>query len=398
MAFTDINSEDRLVQKTFADHLHDVLGWESVYAWNDETFGPDGTLGRADTREVVLTRDLRAAVARLNPQLPAAAVEEAVAKMTGHDFSRSLLQHNQEFHGYLRDGVPVSYTDTAGQRRETRARVIDFLNAANNRFVAVRELKITGLRSPSYNRRADMVCFVNGLPLVFMELKAVYRNIRAGFDGNLRDYLDEHVIAHAFHHNAFLIVSNGHRARYGSITSQWEHFAEWKRTDESDRGSVEAQVLLDGMLAHDRLLDLVENFILFDASKPGATRKVVARNHQFLGVNHAFASVQRQEELKREFPPERRLAYRLVELPREEATDAEHPLVTDEPKTLQLVESAHPDLGKLGVFWHTQGSGKSYLMAFFAEKVRRRLAAKRRRAIWIGRGRGLAHFHHDTFP
>ena len=390
MAFTDINSEDRLVQKTFADHLHDVLGWESVYAFNDETFGPQGTLGRTDTREVVLLRDLRAAIARLNPQLPATAVEEAAGRMARHDFSRSLLQYNQEFHGFIRDGVPVSYTDTTGQRRETRARVIDFLNAANNRFVAVRELKITGLRSPSYNRRADLVCFVNGLPLVFIELKAVYRNIRAGFDGNLRDYLDEHVIGHAFDHNAFLIVSNGHHARYGSITSGWEHFAEWKRADESDPGSMEAQVLLDGMLAHDRLLDLVENFILFDASKPGATRKVVARNHQFMGVNNAFASVQRQEELKREFPPERRIVSRRLDW------DA-LPLAAEDPpkgrafslasevdasderaslRVLNLVESAHPDLGKLGVFWHTQGSGKSYSMAFFAEKVRRRISAK----------------------
>ncbi len=384
MAFTDINSEDRLVQKTFADHLHDALGWESVYAFNDETFGPDGTLGRADTREVVLLRDLRAAIARLNPELPASAVEEAAAKMARHDFSRSLLQHNQEFHGFIRDGVPVTYRDTNGALRETTARVLDFRNGngadgtPNNRFVAVRELKITGLRSPSYNRRADIVCFVNGLPLVFIELKAVYKNIRAGFDGNLRDYLDEHVIAHAFAHNAFLIVSNGHRARYGSITSQWEHFAEWKRNDERDRGNVEAQVLLDGMLAQDRLLDLVENFILFDASKPGATRKVVARNHQVMGVNNAVASVQRQEELRREFPPERRLAYRVVELPREEATDADQAalLGPQAPRTLQLVESAHPDLGKLGVFWHTQGSGKSYSMAFFAEKVRRRVSSK----------------------
>ena len=127
--------------------------------------------------------------------------------------------------------MPVSYRDTQSQLRHAQARVIDFQNGngqdgkPNNRFVAVRELKITGLRAPSYNRRADLVCFVNGLPLVFIELKAVYKNIRAGFDGNLRDYLDENVIAHAFHHNAFLIVSNGHRARYGSITSQWEHFA-----------------------------------------------------------------------------------------------------------------------------------------------------------------------------
>ncbi|CAN5302625.1 hypothetical protein BH20VER2_BH20VER2_11380 [soil metagenome] len=246
-----------------------------------------------------------------------------------------------------------AYRDAQGALRETRARVLDFQNGQgadgkpNNRFVAVRELKITGLRSPSYNRRADIACFVNGLPLVFIELKAVYKNIRAGFDGNLRDYLDEHVIAHAFDHNAFLIVSNGHRARYGSITSQWEHLAEWKRTDETDRGSVKAQALLDGMLAHDRLLDLVENFILFDASKPGATRKVVARNHQFMGVKNAVASVWRQEELKREFPPERRLAYRVVELPREEASDADQAVLLgpQAPATLQLVESAHPDLG-----------------------------------------------------
>ena len=240
--------------------------------------------------------------------------------------TRLLLQHNREFYGYLLDGVPVSYRDFRGDLRHAQARVIDFSNGGkngipNNRFLAVRELKITGLRTPGYNRRADLVCFVNGLPLVFIELKAVYKNIRAGFDGNLRDYLDENVIVHAFHHNAFLIVSNGHRARYGSITSQWEHFSEWKRGDERDKGSVEAQILLDGMLSHDRLLDFVENFILFDDSKPGATRKVLGRNHQVLGVNNAVASVWRQEELKREFPPEKRLTYQVVEVPIEQAVD-----------------------------------------------------------------------------
>ena len=121
MAFTDINSEDRLVQKTFAKHLQSVLGWDSVYAWNEETFGPDGTLGRADTREVVLTRDLRAALVRLNPLLPPVAIAEAVQTMTRHDFSRSLLQHNQEFYKFIRDGVPVSYKDAQGQLREMRA-------------------------------------------------------------------------------------------------------------------------------------------------------------------------------------------------------------------------------------------------------------------------------------
>jgi len=387
MAYTDINSEDRLVQATFAEHLEKVLGWDSVYAWNQESFGPDSTLGRASEREVVLVRDLREALEGLNPALPEAAINEAVVKLTHHDYSRSLLQHNQAFYKLIREGVPVSYRDAQGTLRHAQARVIDFRQAANNRFLAVRELKITGLRTPNYNRRADLVCFVNGLPLVFIELKAVYKNIRAGFDGNLRDYLDENVIAHAFHHNALLIVSNGDSARYGSITSAWEHFGEWKRLDERDKGSVAAEVLLNGMLAKDRLLDIVENFILFDASKPGAVRKVVARNHQLLGVNQAVAAVVRQEEIKRQFPPGERLKYRVIELPLPGAEPAANEslaaylaaaeplaptyLAQAEPRTLQIIERAHPDLGRLGVVWHTQGSGKSYSMAFFAEKVRR---------------------------
>jgi type I restriction enzyme R subunit len=373
MAYTDVNSEDRLVQKTFANHLRDVLGWESSYAWNEETFGPDGTLGRVDTRDVVLTRDLRAAIVRLNPELPAAAVDQAVHKMTRHDTTRSLVQHNRDFYQLIRDGVPVEYGDEQGRRRDAFARVIDFRDPTNNRFLAVRELKLTGLRTPGYNRRADLVCFVNGLPLVFIELKAVHKSVRAGFDGNLRDYLDEHVIAHAFHHNAFLVVSNGHRARYGTITSEWEHFSDWKRNDERDAGSVDAQILLDGMLAKHRLLDLVENFILFDASKPGSIRKIVARNQQVLGVNNAVAAVLRHEELKRRIPREDRLRYRLVDVPREKASDGSAGSVGaayQSPKVL-VVEAAHHDLGKLGVFWHTQGSGKSYSMALFAEKVRR---------------------------
>lgn len=386
MAATGINSEDRLVQATFATHLKEKLGWESVYAFNEETFGPDGTLGRADQTEAVLTRDLRAALTRLNPDLPVSAIDDAVRALTVHDFSHSLVQHNRDFYRMIKAGAPVSYRDAAGRLRDARARVIDFNNApGSNRFLAVRELKLTGLRTPNYNRRADLVCFVNGLPLVFIELKAVYKNIRAGFDGNLRDYMDENVVAHAFHHNAFLIVSNGDRARYGSLTSEWEHFHEWKRLDEADRGEVDAEILLNGMLAHDRLLDIVENFILFDESKAGATRKVVARNHQVLGVNRAIASVRRQEDLKREFPPEKRLQHRVVELPLERRALADKERLQSVPEAeaalphfipegpVNIIERAHPELGRLGVFWHTQGSGKSYSMVFFAEKVRRKV-------------------------
>lgn len=387
MAATGINSEDQLVQATFAAHLRDKLGWESVYAWNQETFGPAGTLGREDTTEAVLKRDLWAALERLNPDMPPSAVNDALGALTRQDFSRSLTQHNQDFARLIRNGVPVSWRDAEGQQHDARARVIDFDNAPGaNRFVAVRELKLTGLRAPTYSRRADLVCFVNGLPLVFIELKAVHKNIRAGFDGNLSDYMDENVIAHAFHHNAFLIVSNGDKAKYGSITSEWDHFYEWKRQDEADKGKLDAEVLLDGMLAHDRLLDIVENFILFDESKPGKTRKVVARNHQVLGVNRAVASVARQEELKRAFPPEERLRHRVVELPLEKRAIADQKRAAKAAEAgvpalpsfipegpIGLIERAHPDLGRLGVFWHTQGSGKSYSMAFFAEKVRRKV-------------------------
>ncbi len=384
MAVTSINSEDQLVQKSFADHLERELGWDSVYAWNRETFGPNGTLGRAGTKEAVLVRDLRAALERLNPDLATSAVENAVRQMTDYDFSRSMVQHNRDFYHLLRAGVLVHYSDAQGRQKSARARVIDFDNAPGaNRFLAVRELKLTGIRTPNYNRRADLVCFVNGLPLVFIELKAVHKDIREGFENNLSDYMDVNVIAHAFHHNAFLIVSNGKDARYGSITSEWDHFSQWKRLDESDKGDVRGRVLLNGMMAHDRLLDIVENFILFDDSKPGITRKVIGKNHQVLGVNRAVASVVRQEELKREYPPERRVTSRLVELPPVTsdstgdppaqwlAAESTPPYVERDP--IEIEERAHPDLGRLGVFWHTQGSGKSYSMAFFAEKVRRKL-------------------------
>lgn len=373
MALTDINGEDRLVQKTFAEHLEKVLGWDSVYAYKPETFGTNGTLGRSSERDVVLVRDLRAALEKLNPEIPIAARDQAVEKLTHNDLSRSLLQHNRDFYDFIRNGVPVEWRNLTGEIQHARARVIDFRNPANNRFLAVRELRIQGLRVPHYNRRADLVCFVNGLPLVFIELKAVYRNIRAGFDDNLTDYMSEHSIAHAFYHNAFLVVSNGDKARYGSVTSKWDHFVEWKRNTEKDKARLDAQALLDGMLQKERLLDIIENFILFDESRAGGTRKIVARNHQVLGVNNAVAAVQHQENLKRKFPVQERLKYRTAIVEARAETDAEHAQGQAATRKLELpiIERIHPDLGRVGVFWHTQGSGKSYSMVFFAEKVRR---------------------------
>ncbi len=368
---TDINSEDRLVQETFANHLETELGWENVFAWNQETFGQTGTLGRESTKDVVLKPHLEAALRKFNPEAPDHAIAEALEKLTRVDFSRSMLQHNEEFYRWCRDGVPVTVRSDEGQTEHPDLRVIDFERPEENRFVAVRELKVTGLRAPEYNRRADIVCFVNGLPLVFIELKAVYLNIRQGYDGNISDYKD--TIPHVFHHNAFLIVSNGDRAKYGSITSEWPHFYEWKRQKEEEEGDVDARVLLNGMLAKERLLDLFENFILFDGSRSGGVRKVVARNHQWMGVNKAVGSVERQQELKKRYPPDKRLVYS-EEPPRENLALLDQAEAAPKAKPEKYLRLAHKDLGRLGVFWHTQGSGKSYSMLFFAEKVRRRVA------------------------
>ena len=340
-----------------------------------ETFGPDGTLGRESAKEAVLTRDLRAALERLNPHLPASVVEDAVRALTAWDASRSTVQHNREFYGLIRGGVPVQYRDAQGRLKPARG-PRDRLRQCARRQPLPRRAGARTHRHPHAELqppRRPRLLSSTACRWSSSSSRRSTGTSREGFDNNLTDYMHETVIAHAFHHNAFLIVSNGDRARYGSITSKWEHFAEWKRLDEADRGQVDAERLLDGMLAHDRLLDFVENFILFDDSRPGGARKIVARNHQVLGVNRAVASVARQEELKRELPPERRLKRRIVELPLE-AQDRQGRRRPSFPKALSRSSNGRiRELGRLGVFWHTQGSGKSYSMAFFAEKVRRKL-------------------------
>jgi type I restriction enzyme R subunit len=169
------------------------------------------------------------------------------------------------------------------------------------------------------------VGFVNGLPLVFIELKAAHKKLKSAFDNNLRDY--KNTLPHLFWYNAFIILSNGSHSLMGSLTGEWEHFADWKKINsEGEQGIISLDTLLRGTCEPARLLDIVENFILFTAGKSGL-EKLVARNHQYLGVNNAIRAVQ---EIRQ-------------------------------------------NQGRLGVFWHTQGSGKSYSMVFFAQKVLRKL-------------------------
>ncbi|MBK9688633.1 MAG: type I restriction endonuclease subunit R [Saprospiraceae bacterium] len=194
--------------------------------------------------------------------------------------------------------------------------------------MAVRQLWIQG-RS-NRERRPDIIGFVNGIPLVFIELKNPTKNIREAYDNNFLDYLD--VIPQLFHHNALVILSNGRESKIGSITSKYHHFHEWKRISEADEGVVDLDRMIIGVCHKQRLLDLFENFILFDHSL-GKVVKLIARNHQYIGVNKAIENIRHKEQL-----------YKLGKISLE-------------------------DKQKLGVFWHTQGSGKSYSMVFFCQKI-----------------------------
>jgi type I restriction enzyme R subunit len=314
-------TEDTLVQQTTAEFLKQELGWESVYAYNNENFGPNSLLGRASDRDVVLSRPLRTKLVALNPGLPDAAYDDAVRQIVATVATQSLIVTNREKYNFIRDGVQVAFRNARGDRERRRLRVFDFAEPTNNDFLCVRELWVRG---DLYRRRADIVGFVNGLPLLFMELKNVSKDIRAAYAHNFKDYKD--TVPHLFHHNAFVVLGNGVDAKLGSVTSRFEHFHEWKRLVEEQSGAVDMETLLKGVCEKTNFMDLLENFIVFDDSA-GEPKKILARNHQFLGVNRAIEAV--RERKGRD--------------------------------------------GKLGVFWHIQGAGKSYSMVMFTRKVHRKI-------------------------
>jgi type I restriction enzyme R subunit len=315
-------TEDTLVQQTTADYLQQQLGWQSVYAFNKEDFGPDSLLGRASDREVVLTRSLRQALLSLNPGLPDAAYDDAIRQLVDVAASETLIGANRDKHALMLDGVRVTFRNADGERVHERLRVFDFEQPESNEFLCVRELWVRG---DLYLKRADIIGFVNGLPLLFIECKNIGKNLRAGFEQNYLDY--KSTIPHLFHHNAIVMFGNGEQAKIGSITSEWGHFSRWKRlAEDAPPGVVEMETLLKGVCDKANFIDLFENFLLFD-DKSGEPIKILARNHQFLGVNRAIESVRERRERA----------------------------------------------GRLGVFWHTQGSGKSYSMVMFTRKVHRKL-------------------------
>lgn len=313
-------SENILVQESAGHLLETELGWHVAFAYNTEVLGKGGTFGRRSYQEILLSRYFRNALQRLNPWINELQIAEAERLMTSRLSTASLLQINEEKYGYIRDGVPVTVKRPDGKTETKRAAVIDFQNPDENEFLAIKELKIHG---DLYRRRTDIVGFVNGIPLLFVELKKPTVDVYNAYTDNYRDYQD--TIPQLFYYNAFLMLSNGLDAKVGTLGSKYEFFHEWKRLEEKDSGTVSLATMLRGICKKENFLDLLENFILFDHSG-GKTVKILARNHQYLGVNEA----------------------------------------------MRAYEARKLNDGKLGVFWHTQGSGKSYSMVFFAQKIRRK--------------------------
>jgi type I restriction enzyme R subunit len=316
-------TEDNLVEQP-AIGLFASLGWQTVSA-QGETFGAGSMVGRETKGEVVLVERLRTKLSQFNPTLPPDAISNAVDELTRDRSAMSLEAANRTVYGLLKDGITVSIPDLehGGQKTE-RLRVVDWAQPENNDFLLVSQLTVVG---NLYTCRPDLVGFVNGLPWVVIELKKPGVPARAAFDENLTHYKQQ--VPNLFWSNALLIASNGSDSRVGSLTAEWDRFFEWKRIEREDEPRrVSLEVLLRGTCDRTRLLDLVENFTLFSEHKAGLI-KILGQNHQYLGVNNAIAS---------------------------------------------MLEARALGHGRGGVFWQTQGSGKSFSMVFFAQKVLRKLA------------------------
>lgn len=305
------------------------LGYRHIYAEHNDT------TGRTSQQEVVLLPVLRAQLIRLNPHLPGTAIEEAIARLTDSRMFTNAVEANRELYHLMRDGVQVTITNAKGRQEPATVKVIDFDDETQNDYLVVSELWVQG---EVYRRRADLVVFLNGLPLIFIELKNSNEKLRIAYDKNLLDYRKD--IMQLFHYNALCLLSNGIETKAGAFSAGWDHFFLWQRVQEEDERpdkerirqyGVSLDYAILGICEKKRLLDYFENFIFYYND----TVKICAKNHQLLGVNN----------LIRRFKERR-------------AHDAEG---TDEQNK-----------GKLGVFWHTQGSGKSYSMIFFTRKVFRK--------------------------
>lgn len=322
---TPIGPESKYVESpTMA--LLGQLGWSTVDAFG-EILGTKGMLGRDSQHDVVLTHRLKQAMLRLNiSDIPDSLIDEAVEAVAKDRSAMDPVRANREVYGLLRDGYLAEWTDENGDKHLETLRYLDLKDPLNNDLLAVQQMWVKGTL---HSRRPDIILFVNGIPLVLMELKGPSQPVKAAFDDNLTDYRD--TIPQLFVPSCFVLVSNGSEAKIGSTFAPWDFFSDWKVIDaDGKRGAIPLETALRGTCDPTILLDLFENFVAY-LERPGGLIKNIARSHQYLGVNAAIHNMQRAR--------------------------------------------AENDK-RLGVFWHTQGSGKSLSMLWFTQKVLRQIPGK----------------------
>ena len=320
-------SEDNIEQSICNRLSLPEYGWKRIECNPSVASQDDVSMsGRVDASECILPKVLLVALERINPQIDKHILQKVVNDFRKNYAASDIVDINYKFYNHIRNGIKVSVKKN-GRNDFDFVKLIDFDNVENNDFHCVNQMWIKGrLRY----RRPDVLLFVNGLPVVFIELKNSTVKIEEAYNKNLVSYRED--IPNVFAFNQICVLSNGLQTKLGAWNSSYEFFFEWLRVDDEkeklDRERIaeyglSVTYLIDGLFKKERLLDYIENFILFDNERI----KIIAKNHQYLGVNNLMTSARRREELK----------------------------------------------GKLGVFWHTQGSGKSYSMVMFVRKVKRKL-------------------------
>ena len=314
-------SESELIEKP-AMELFGQLGWSVQNCFHEFDENGLSFLGRETKAEVILISKLKPVLKKINPDISETSLDEAIKILTADRSLMGMVSANREVFDLLKNGILVSYLNNKNEQVSERVRIIDWNNIENNDFFLASQFWIAG---EMYTRRADLIGFVNGIPLLFIELKAAHKNLKKAFDENLRDY--KSTIPQVFRHNGIIILSNGSQSRVGTISSEWEHFSEWKRiNDEGEKGIVSLDTVIKGICEKSRFLDIIENYILFKEEEKSLT-KIIAKNHQYLGVEKVIKAFQKMRENE----------------------------------------------GRLGVFWHTQGSGKTESMIFFSQKILRKI-------------------------
>ena len=327
-------NEDQLEQlclEWFADN-----GWEIAHGPDIACDGPMPE--RADYRQVLLLADLEATIRRINPHLPESAVEQAIVQVSKPD-SLDLVTNNRTFHRLLLEGVPVEYKRDDKPIHD-RAFLIDFEALERNRFRTINQFTIEGSKQL---RRPDVVCFINGMPVAVMELKSPSSEKADIWDAfnQIQTYKDE--VPELFAYNEALVISDGYRARLGSLTANQERYLPWRTIKhEDDKPLLEWQLetLVRGFFDRELLLDYIRHFVLFETDADRLIKKI-AGYHQFHAVREAVkATVIAAEHI--DGIGERRATY---------------------------TERVEPGSKKAGVVWHTQGSGKSISMCCYAGKL-----------------------------